>query len=394
MIPTGPLCGVRIIDLTNIYSGPICVSILGDQGADVIKVEAPGGDPMRQGIPRRNGVTASFAVMNRNKRSIVIDLQKPAGRSILLDLVRSADAIVENYRPGVMERLGLAYETLAAINPRIVVASINGVGPTGPYANRRVYDAVIQAVTGVADLQSVDTGAPTMINTLVADKVTAMTAAQAITAALFSASRTGLGQQVAISMIDASLFFLWPDSMSRHGLVGEGVELAPYVSHAALLRRTRDGHVAVMPVKLGEWEGAFRALGLPNLFRDERFSTGAARLSNAALFQQVLSEAYATFTTDEICERLEAQDVPWARINTRDQVVDDPQIRAMGALVEYEHPRAGRVRQPRPPGQFQSTPATLHRPSPDLGEHTDEVLRELGLDESSVVALRAEGVVA
>lgn len=394
MNPTGPLCGVRIIDLTNIYSGPICVSILGDQGADVIKVEAPGGDPMRQGIPRRNGVTASFAVMNRNKRSIVIDLQKPAGRSILLDLVRSADAIVENYRPGVMERLGLAYETLAAINPRIVVASINGVGPTGPYANRRVYDAVIQAVTGVADLQSVDTGAPTMINTLVADKVTAMTAAQAITAALFSASRTGLGQQVAISMIDASLFFLWPDSMSRHGLVGEGVELAPYVSHAALLRRTRDGHVAVMPVKLGEWEGAFRALGLPNLFRDERFSTGAARLSNAALFQQVLSEAYATFTTDEICERLEAQDVPWARINTRDQVVDDPQIRAMGALVEYEHPRAGRVRQPRPPGQFQSTPATLHRPSPDLGEHTDEVLRELGLDESSVVALRAEGVVA
>ncbi len=394
MNPTGPLCGVRIIDLTNIYSGPICVSILGDQGADVIKVEAPGGDPMRQGIPRRNGVTASFAVMNRNKRSIVIDLQKPAGRSILLDLVRSADAIVENYRPGVMERLGLAYETLAAINPRIVVASINGVGPTGPYANRRVYDAVIQAVTGLADLQSVDTGAPTMINTLVADKVTAMTAAQAITAALFSASRTGLGQQVAISMIDASLFFLWPDSMSRHGLVGEGVELAPYVSHAALLRRTRDGHVAVMPVKLGEWEGAFRALGLPNLFRDERFSTGAARLSNAALFQQVLSEAYATFTTDEICERLEAQDVPWARINTRDQVVDDPQIRAMGALVEYEHPRAGRVRQPRPPGQFQSTPATLHRPSPDLGEHTYEVLRELGLDESSVVALRAEGVVA
>ena len=394
MTPTGPLCGVRIIDLTNIYSGPICVSVLGDQGADVIKVEAPGGDPMRQGIPRRNGVTASFAVMNRNKRSIVIDLQKPAGRSLLLDLVRGADAIVENYRPGVMARLGLAYETLVAINPRIVVASINGVGPDGPYANRRVYDAVIQAVTGLADLQSVDTGAPTMINTLVADKVTAMTAAQAITAALFAASRTGVGQQVAISMIDASLFFLWPDSMSRHGLVGEGVELAPYASHAALLRRTLDGHVAVMPVKLGEWEGAFRALGLPNLFQDERFSTGAARLTNATVFQHMLSEAYASFTTDEICARLEAEDVPWARINTRDQVIDDPQIRAMGALVEYEHPRAGRVRQPRPPGQFQSTPATLHRPSPDLGEHTDEVLCELGLDEARVLSLRSEGVVA
>ena len=394
MTPTGPLCGVRIIDLTSIYSGPICVSILGDQGADVIKVEAPGGDPMRQGTPRRNGVTASFAMMNRNKRSMVIDLQKPAGRALLLDLVRTADAVVENYRPGVMARLGLAYDTLVTINPRIVVASINGVGPDGPYANRRVYDAVIQAVTGFADLQSVDTGEPTMINTLIADKVTAMTAAQAVTAALFAAGRTGVGQQVAISMIDASLFFLWPDSMSRHGLVGEGVDLAPYASHASMLRRTRDGHVAVMPVKVGEWEGAFRALGLPNLFKEERFSTGAVRLNNAALFQQVLSEAYATFTTDEICARLEVEDVPWARINTRDQVVDDPQIQSMGALVEYDHPRAGRVRQPRPPGQFQLTPATLHRPSPDLGEHTDEVLRELGLDESRVVALKAAGVVA
>lgn len=393
MTPTGPLSGVRIIDLTSIYSGPICVSILGDQGADVIKVEAPGGDPMRQGSPRRNGVTASFAMMNRNKRSIVIDLQKAAGRALLIDLVRTADALVENYRPGVMARLGLDYDTLAAINPRIVVASINGVGPEGPYANRRVYDAVIQAVTGLADLQAVDTGSPTMINTLIADKVTAMTAAQAVTAALFAAARTGVGQQVAVSMVDASLFFLWPDSMSRHGLVGEGVDLAPYVSHASMIRRTRDGYVAVMPVKVGEWEGAFRALELPELFKDERFSTGAARLANAALFQSLLNEAYASFTTDEICLRLEAQDVPWARINTCDQVIEDPQIQAMGALVEYEHPRAGRVRQPRPPGQFRLTPATLHRSSPDLGEHTDEVLGELGLDESRVMALREAGVV-
>ncbi len=394
MAPTGPLSGVRIIDLTNIYSGPICASILGDQGADVIKVEAPGGDVTRQAAPNRNGVSASFSMMNRNKRSVVIDLQKPAGRALLLDLVRTADAVIENYRPGVMERLGLAYDVLAAINPRIVVASINGVGADGPYASRRVYDAVIQAITGLADLQSVDTGEPTMINTLVADKVTAMTAAQSITAALFASERTGVGQRVEISMIDASLFFLWPDSMSRHGLVGDDVEPAPYFSHAALLRRTRDGYVAVMPVKPAEWAGAFRALGTANLFEDERFATVAARQTNMAELRQLLTDAYAAFSTDEICARLDAEDVPWARINSRDEVIDDPQIRAMGALVEYEHPRGGRLRQPRPPGRFQATPSSLHRPSPELGQHTDEVLRELGLNDSAVAQLRADGVVA
>lgn len=394
MTPSGPLCGVRIIDLTNIYSGPICVSILGDQGADVIKVEAPGGDLMRQMQPSRNGVSASFSMMNRNKRSIVVDLQQEVGRAILLELVRGADALVENYRPGVMDRLGLGFAVLAAVNPRLVVASINGVGPDGPYANRRVYDAVIQAITGLTDLQSVDTGQPTMINTLVADKVTAMTAAQAITAALFARERTGVGQQVAISMIDASLFFLWPDSMSRHGLVGADVDPSPYYSHSSLLQRTRDGYVAVMPVKPAEWAGAFRALNLPNLLQDERYATPAARLANLAEFQQRVGAAYAAFDTDEICARLDAEDVPWARVNRRDQVMDDPQICAMGALLEYEHPQAGSVRQPRPPGQFSATPAALHRPSPALGEHTDELLRELGYDAAAIARWRADRVVA
>jgi crotonobetainyl-CoA:carnitine CoA-transferase CaiB-like acyl-CoA transferase len=394
MIPTGPLSGIRIVDLTTIYSGPICVSILGDQGADVIKVEPPGGDVMRFGTPRRNGVSASFSMMNRSKRSVVIDLRQDAGRRLVLDLVRGADVLVENYRPGVLARLGLAYESLAAINPRIVVASINGVGPDGPYAKRRVYDAVIQAVSGIADLQSVDTGKPTMINTLVADKVTAMTAAQTITAALFARERTGVGQRVEISMIDASLFFLWPDSMNRHGIVGDGVEQAPYYSHRAFVRRTRDGYVAVMPVKREEFAGCLRALEIEHLLGDPRFATFEALSTNYAELDRLMDDAYATFTTDEICARLEAEDVPWARLNSRDQVIDDPQIRAMGALVEYEHPRAGRVRQPRPPGRFHSTPAALQRPSPALGEHTDEVLREIGLDAAAIADLRARGVVA
>jgi len=394
MTPTGPLSGIRIVDLTTIYSGPICVSILGDQGADVIKVEPPGGDVMRFGTPRRNDVSASFSMMNRSKRSVVIDLRKDAGRRIVLDLVRGADVLVENYRPGVVERLGLGYEALAAINPRIVVASINGVGADGPYANRRMYDAVIQAITGIADVQSIDTGKPTMINTLVADKVTAMTAAQTITAALFARERAGVGQKVEISMIDASLYFLWPDSMNRHGIVGDGVEQAPYYSHSPYVRRTRNGYVTAMPVKPEELAGCLRALELAHLLQDPRFSTYAALAANYAELDRLMEDAYATFTTDEICARLDAEDVPWARLNSRDQVVDDPQIRAMGALVEYEHPRAGRLRQPRPPGRFHSTPAALQRPSPALGEHTDEILREIGLDAAAIAALRAGGVVA
>jgi len=176
--------------------------------------------------------------------------------------------------------------------------------------------------------------------------------------------------------------------------VGDDVEPAPYFSHAPLLRRTRDGYVAVMPVKPAEWAGAFRALRMPNLLEEERFATVAARQTNTDELRQLLTDAYAAFDTDEICARLDAEDVPWARINSRDQVIDDPQIRAMGALIEYEHPRGGRLRQPRPPGQFHATPASLHRPSPELGEHTDEVLRELGLDDTTVAQLRVDGVVA
>ncbi len=392
----GSLDGIRVIDMTTIYSGPIAAAILADQGADVVKVEAPpAGDAMRAPFRHaRNGLNGSFAQMNRNKRSIVIDLATEPGKDALRRLVAGADVLMENFRPGVMERLGFGYQALKAINPRLVFASINGVGRSGPYAGRRVYDAVIQAISGVAALQADPASErPVMINTLLCDKVTSMTAAQAICSALVARGRTGAGQRVEVSMLDASLFFLWPDSMANFHFVGDDVPRFPYGSHAYFVRQTADGHVATMPVQAGEWAGLFRALELPNLMEDERFATAPARQANRDAFQALLDDAYAKFPTDALCKRLEANQVPFAKINTRDEVIEDPQVKAMEALVEFDHPVGGRMRQPRPPAQFSDTRAALSRPSPVLGEHTDEVLREAGFADEEIAALRANGSV-
>ncbi len=391
---TGPLAGVRVIDFTSIYSGPIATAILGDQGADVIKVEPADGDVMRRGQPARNGVGAAFAMMNRNKRSLVIDARSDAGRAVLRRLIIGADVVVENFRPGVMERLGLGYESFAEENPGLVFASINGVGSTGPYAKRRVYDAVIQAVSGIAALQADPTaGRPQMVNTLICDKVTSLNAAQVISAALFARERSGRGQRVELTMLDAALNFIWPDGMYNYSFVGDDVGQVANLDHSLFVRQTADGFVAVMPVKAAEYEGTFKALDLEHLWGDPRFLTPAARRENAEVLRNLLDEAYAKFTTAEICARLEANDVPYAEINDRADVLEDPQVIAMGALVDFEHHLGGAMRQPRPQGRFADTPAGLHRSSPGLGEHTREVLSECGLDEGEINALAEAGII-
>lgn len=389
----GPLEGIRVVDLTTIYSGPICTSILGDQGADVVKVEAPEGDLMRQLLAsERNGVGGAFAMMNRNKRSIVVDLQTEKGKEVLRALVRDADVLVQNFRPGVMDRLGFSYEALRAVNPRIVYASISGVGEKGPYAKRRVYDAVIQAISGIGSLQADPaTEKPILVNTLICDKTTSMTAAQSIVAALFARERTGLGQRVDISMLDTALFFLWPDAMLNYTFVGDENEVKPARSHERFINQTRDGYICTMPVKVAEWLGLFQALELPNLFEDVRFRS--AEGVNSPLFDQTVAAAYRAFDTDDLAARLEQQQVPFAKINARKDVIHDPQIQAMESLFEFDHPIAGRMRQPRPPGRFSETPAGLGRCSPELGEQTREILAEAGFDDEQIATLYAEQVV-
>ena len=389
----GPLDGVRIIDLTTIYSGPICTSILGDQGADVIKVESPEGDLMRQLLAsERNGVGGAFAMMNRNKRSIVIDLRDDGGKDVFMRLIADADVVVENFRPGVMERLGIGFDDLQAVNPRLVFASINGVGHVGPYAKRRVYDAVIQAISGIGSLQSDPTSEkPLLVNTLICDKLTSMTAAQSIVSALYSRQQTGRGQRVDISMLDTALFFLWPDSMLNYTFVGDEVMDTPIPSHTRFIQQTKNGWVCTMPVKLEEWMGLLNALDLPNLFADERFQTSEA--INSPLFEETVRAGYLKFDTEALLPRLEEHQVPFAKINARNEVINDPQIRAMNALEEFEHPIAGTIRQPRPPGRFADTPAGLFRPSPELGEQTRDVLVEAGFSDEEVSALRGAGTV-
>ena len=389
----GSLDGIRILDLTTIYSGPIAASILGDQGADVVKVESPQGDFMRHpGMSQRNGVGGAFAMMNRNKRSIVIDLSQDEGKAMFEKLVEGADVVMENYRPGVMERLGVGYDSLRAINPRLVFASINGVGHDGPYAGRRVYDAIVQSISGIGSLQANPASErPILINSLICDKITSMTAAQAIASALVARERTGVGQRVDVSMLDAALFFLWPDNMLNYTFVGDEMPHSGHRSHVNMVRKTRDGHICTMPVQAAEWHGLFRALELPNLFEDERFRTQAGLDSER--FQAALDEAYERFDTDVLAERLETEQVPFAKINPRDDVIDDPQVRAMDALWEFEHPIAGAMRQARPPARFGATPAEIFRCSPELGEHTREVLGELGLTDEQITDLRARQVV-
>ena len=385
-VRTGPLNGVRVADFSAIFSGPIAGAMLADQGADVVKVEAFTGDLMRKGFPQSNGMASAFTSMNRNKRGVSLNLQTQGGKEAAIKLIQSADVVLENFRPGVMDRLGLGYDSFKDQQPKLVYASINGVGATGPYANRRVYDAVIQAVSGFTALR-VD-GRPEMVNSLVCDKITSLTAAEAIVAALFSAERTGQGQRVEVSMLDAALSFLWPDTMNNFTFMDDGIEPVAPLDHSVFLHETKDGWIASMPVQESEFFGVFRALERPELVEDERFQTAASRLEFRTQLRQLMDEAYPEFTTDELCERFEVEDVPYSRLNTRAEVLDDPQVKAMGALLSYQHPTAGLVRTPRPAAQFAQTPSNLYAHTPTLGEHTRDVLLELGYTEAEIAELQ------
>ena len=375
----GPLRGVRVLDLTSVVSGPNATMMLADQGADVVKVEAPGGDIMRRGT-----VTPGFVSSNRSKRSIAVDLKQPTGAGILRRLIATADVLVQNFRPGVAERLGFGEETARAIKPDLVYASISGVGETGPYIRKRVYDPVIQALSGLADIQrDAETGRPRMVRTLIADKTTALVAAQAITAALYHKAVRGEGQHVRLAMLDAVVAYLWPEGMAGHTLVGQE-EADRAQSAPDLVFRTRDGYIAVGTVSDAEWRGLCRVLDKPEWVDDPRFRTGAARTANVAARLRLVGEALAAGEGADWLARLDAAEVPCAPVLTRRELLADPQVAANGLIVEFDQPGLGRVRQARPAARFGRTPAAIRRPAPAIGEHTRELLAELGDDEATI----------
>ena len=389
-----PLEGVRIVDLSAIISGPMATQILADQGADVIKVEGPGpGDLVRYLGPQRNGTNAMFTAVNRNKRAIVLNLKSPEGKAILLDLVRKADVFVENFRPGAIERLGLGHDALRAINPGLVYVSMSGFGDTGPYAPRRVYDPVIQAVSGFSDTQkNAATGEPQLIQTLACDKITAITAAQAITAALYAKARGRGGRLVELNMLDSAIAFLWPDSFYNHAIEGEFNRSPDFASFYSI-RRTRDGFITMLALSDDEFHATCRAIGRPDMIEDPRFRSIGERMQNAKAMTDMISEMVLRYATAEITARLEAEDVPHAVVLKREEVLTNPQVLANGSIGTLDDPRAGRMRMAHAAGRFDGKPMPFRRPAPALGEHTNEILAELGRSTTDIDALRKAGAV-
>jgi crotonobetainyl-CoA:carnitine CoA-transferase CaiB-like acyl-CoA transferase len=385
----GALDGFRVIDFSQVIAGPLATRVLADQGADVIKVEPPSGDILRHmgGVA---GLSPTFATVNRSKRSLVLDLKKSGSVEALMRLVASADVFVQNSRPGTMERIGIGSVQLRAHNPRLVYVSISGFGETGPYAHKRVYDPIVQGMSGLCEIQGAGTGPPGLVRVIVPDKVTALTAAQNITAALLARERTGVGQHLRLSMLDAVIAFVWPEGMAYHTFIGEGRQIKP-VPRRDLVFQTLDGHMIASTVAHREFQGFCRAVGKPEWLEDPRFSTTAGLVANATVRLELMAEVLKTRTTDEWLEALDREDVPCGPVLTRDHIHENAQVRENAILVEDDHPVAGRMRQPRPAERLDATPSAISRPAPMLGQHGDEVLREAGFSAAEIAALREAG---
>jgi crotonobetainyl-CoA:carnitine CoA-transferase CaiB-like acyl-CoA transferase len=387
----GPLAGIRVVDLTSMISGPVATMMLADQGADVIKVEPLTGDLVRFMGPNREGLTSGFISSNRSKRSLAVDLKTERGMAVVRALVGTADVFVQNFRPGAIERMGLGEEAVRSLKADIVYVSISGFGETGPYAHKRVYDPVIQALSGLADIQKDgETGRPKMIRTIIPDKTTAVTAAQAITAALFARERGHGGQHVKLAMLDTMVAYLWPEGMAGYTFIGKEVKAARAQFAQDLVFKTVDGYITAGAVSDSEWQGMCRALEREQWLEDDRFKSANDRIINVQDRLRMTAEVLETRSSAQWLERLDAEGVPCAPVLQRHEVFGHEQIEINEMIAEYEHPVAGRIRQPRPAARFDRTPAGIQRHAPTLGQHSDEILAELGFDGE---VLRAEGVV-
>ena len=387
----GALDGFRIVDFTQVISGPLATRILADQGADVIKVEPPAGDVLRHmgGVA---GLSPTFATTNRSKRSVVLDLKKEGGLDTLREFVAKADVFIQNSRPGVAERMGIGESALREVNPKLIYVSISGFGEEGPYSHKRVYDPLIQGMSTLTDIQSGQDERPKLVRVIVPDKVTALTAAQSITAALLSRERTGKGQHIRLSMLDAVIAFVWPEAMAYHTFVSPEAPRIKPVARRDLVYDTSDGYVIVSTVAQREWQGFCRAAERPEWLEDSRFQDTAGLVAHARERLEMMAEVLKTRTTEHWLDVLDKADVPCAPVLTRDNVHLHPQVQANGIVIEQDHPVVGRVRQARPAEQMDGTPSAISRPAPVLGQHTEEVLVEMGVSSQRIAELRASGV--
>jgi crotonobetainyl-CoA:carnitine CoA-transferase CaiB-like acyl-CoA transferase len=388
------LTGVKVLDLTSMVSGPVAAMMLADQGADVIKVEPTSGEQMRHIGPTVNKVTAAFFSCNRGKRSIGVDLKSEDGKKILFDLVADADVLIQNFRPGAMQRMGFGEPVLREINPRLIYVSISGFGEEGPYAHKRVYDPVIQALSCATDIQGDRaTGRPQMFRIIIADKVTAITAAQAISTALYAREKSGEGQHVRLSMLDAMLSLFWPEAMAGLTYADQEFDVRKYQGAMDLIYETQDRFITAGAISNNEWEGMCRALNREDLIDHPNFKTAQGRFTHNSERKEITAEEIKKWSSEEILARFDQQGVPCAPIIDRSELLDHEQVLANGSIDRLYFEEFGEVRQARHPARFDKTPASVSRPAPRLGEHGREVLAALGYDTAAIDALVQAGTV-
>ncbi len=395
-LPALPLDGIRVIDFSRVLAGPLCSALLGDLGAEVIKIEPPSGDDYRAIGPFSAGESGLFSAMNRNKQSVVIDLKRDEGRTLAQALCAKADVVVENFRPGVAERLGIGYKQLAACNPALVYASVSGFGQTGPDSHRPAYDIILQAMCGLMDATGSPDGAPTLVGDSISDVVSGIFASWGVLAALLARERTGKGTHVDVAMFDATLS-LTAGLVARYATTGIAPQRvgnrhptsAPFGAY-----RAKDGHFVVAVLNNRLFERFAHAIGQPALIDDARFADDATRSENEAALRACIESWSGILSVEAVNALLSEAGIPVAPIQNIGEALESEQARERGLLSEAPGSNGGTVRLPRQPVQFSAWPGTRTTRAPRLGEHTLAVLQQqLGVDAARVAALRAAGVV-
>ena len=386
MINKGPLKGIKVIDLTAMVSGPVATMMLGDQGADVIKIEPLQGELMRKVGTLHNGMTTSFLCSNRSKRSFTINLKKVKGIHIIKKLIKNADVLVQNFRPGTMKRMGLSYEEVKKINKNIIYASISGFGETGPYAKQRVYDPVIQALSGLADIQrDQETNFPKMVRTIIPDKTTGMATAQAISSALFYRERYGKGQHIKIAMLDVMIAYLWPEGSSSLSFVGQESDPSSGQMGLDLVFKTKDNkYITAGAVTDKEWLGMCKAFNREDLLVDQRFNTPRARFENKTERRLIISQEIKKYDSNSILKKLANNEVPCAPILNREQLLSNDQV-IKNKIIEFHKSKVyGTIRSPRPAPIYSDSPINGEQLAPLLGENSREILQELNYSNQEI----------
>ena len=386
MINKGPLKGIKVIDLTAMVSGPVATMMLGDQGADVIKIEPLQGELMRKVGTLHNGMTTSFLCSNRSKRSFTINLKKVKGIHIIKKLIKNADVLVQNFRPGTMKRMGLSYEEVKKINKNIIYASISGFGETGPYAKQRVYDPVIQALSGLADIQrDQETNFPKMVRTIIPDKTTGMATAQAISSALFYRERYGKGQHIKIAMLDVMIAYLWPEGSSSLSFVGQESDPSSGQMGLDLVFKTKDNkYITAGAVTDKEWLGMCKAFNREDLLVDQRFNTPRARFENKTERRLIISQEIKKYNSNSILKKLANNEVPCAPILNREQLLSNDQV-IKNKIIEFHKSKVyGTIRSPRPAPIYSDSPINGEQLAPLLGENSREILQELNYSNQEI----------